>query len=122
MSTFYRIGVLTAPFLGQVFLQRISALGAVLIFSSLAVLGFVLSVLLPHAEDPIQQQQQNKIKSGRRVFRNIFKKRAPMTTSAASAQLREIAKNLRVAHRCGRGTRISTTERYHRQLQTDASI
>ncbi|THD21816.1 Synaptic vesicle 2 protein [Fasciola hepatica] len=85
MSTFYRIGVLTAPFLGQVFLQRISALGAVLIFSSLAVLGFVLSVLLPHAEDPIQQQQQNQIKSGRRIFRNIFKKRPPMTTSAASA-------------------------------------
>ncbi|VDP80843.1 unnamed protein product [Echinostoma caproni] len=81
MSTFYRVGVLTAPFLGQVFLQRVSALGAVLVFSSLAVLGFIFSILLPHAEDP----SQIKPGTGRRIFRNIFKKRAPMTTSAASA-------------------------------------
>lgn len=80
MSTFYRIGVLTAPFLGQVFLQRVSALGAVLIFCSLAVMGFVLSVLLPHAEDP----RQDQMKSGKRIFRNVFKTRAPMTISAAS--------------------------------------
>ncbi|OON15623.1 hypothetical protein X801_08570 [Opisthorchis viverrini] len=82
MSTFYRIGVLTAPYLGQVFLHRVSALGAVLIFSSLAILGFVWSLFLPHADSVRPRGAPRK---SRRIFRNIFKSRAPVTAAVASA-------------------------------------
>ncbi|TGZ59799.1 hypothetical protein CRM22_008867 [Opisthorchis felineus] len=82
MSTFYRIGVLTAPYLGQVFLHRVSALGAVLIFSSLAILGFVWSLFLPHADSVRPRGAPRK---SRRIFRNIFKFRAPVTAAVASA-------------------------------------
>ncbi|KAF7257908.1 hypothetical protein EG68_04393 [Paragonimus skrjabini miyazakii] len=81
MSTFYRIGVLTAPYLGQVFLQRVSVLGAILIFSSLALMGFSLSVFLPHTGD----RQHSSSGKTRKIFRNIFKTRAPVTAEAASA-------------------------------------
>uniref|UniRef100_A0A3Q0KLZ6 Putative sugar transporter n=1 Tax=Schistosoma mansoni TaxID=6183 RepID=A0A3Q0KLZ6_SCHMA len=69
MSTCFRIGVLTAPYLGQVFLQRVSALGAVLIFSAIALIGFVFSIFLPHAGD--KHFTSTTISKG--VFRRIFK-------------------------------------------------
>ncbi|KAF8562126.1 hypothetical protein P879_06678 [Paragonimus westermani] len=81
MSTFYRIGVLTAPYLGQVFLQRVSVLGSILIFSSLALVGFSLSLFLPHAGD----RRQPSTRKTRKIFRNIFKTREPVTAEAANA-------------------------------------
>nr|QQY02547.1 synaptic vesicle glycoprotein 2 [Cryptocotyle lingua] len=82
MSTFYRIGVLTAPYLGQVFLHRVSALGAVLIFSGLAIIGFIWSLFLPHADSIRPRDGPRK---ARKIFRNIFKPRAPVTAAVASA-------------------------------------
>ncbi|CAH8875437.1 unnamed protein product [Trichobilharzia szidati] len=70
MSTCFRIGVLTSPYLGQVFLQNVSALGAVLIFSTLALLGFIFSIFLPHAGDTQHYAAQALRKE---IFRNIFK-------------------------------------------------
>lgn len=76
MSTCFRIGVLTSPYLGQVFLQRVSALGAVLIFSAMALIGFAFSIFLPHAGD--KYFTSTSISKG--VFRKIFKDRKLMKT------------------------------------------
>lgn len=69
MSTFFRIGVLTSPYLGQVFLQRVSVLGTILIFSALAISGSLLSLFLPHVDDKVSI----KIKKNNAIFKNIFK-------------------------------------------------
>ncbi|CAH8632034.1 unnamed protein product [Dicrocoelium dendriticum] len=81
MSTSYRIGVLTSPFLGQIFLQRSSVLGAILIFSFLAAIGFVVSLFLPHSE----VERKRKVCEPRKIFKNVFKSRAPITEEAATA-------------------------------------
>ncbi|KAK4474549.1 hypothetical protein MN116_001693 [Schistosoma mekongi] len=75
MSTCFRIGVLTSPYLGQVFLQRISALGAVLIFSTLALIGFVFSVFLPYAGD----RHCTSTSINKDIFCNIFKRNKPVS-------------------------------------------
>lgn len=43
----FRLGILTAPYLGQVFLQAQSALVAILLFALAAILGALLAFLLP---------------------------------------------------------------------------
>ncbi|CAH8569950.1 unnamed protein product [Schistosoma turkestanicum] len=70
MSTCFRIGVLTSPYLGQVFLQSVSALGAVLIFSAIGLIGFIFSIFLPHAGD----KHFTSAGLSKGVFRNIFKR------------------------------------------------
>ncbi len=46
-ATAFRLGILTAPYLGQVFLQQQSALVAILLFALAAIIGGAFSIFLP---------------------------------------------------------------------------
>ncbi|VEL27536.1 unnamed protein product [Protopolystoma xenopodis] len=83
----YRIGVIAAPYLGQVYLHRVSDLGAVLIFSGIAFLGTLISLLLPLEQMSMSTREMSTSRPGHRkqIFRNIFKPRSPVSAEVAAA-------------------------------------
>ncbi|KAL7057772.1 hypothetical protein AAHC03_016434 [Spirometra sp. Aus1] len=86
----YRLGILTAPYLGQVFLQQRSALIAILLFSLSALLGALLTPCLPRTDVRVEASSSatDMATTGAKpkpVFRNIFKRRARMTAEEAAA-------------------------------------